>query len=784
MAVPMAGENLFLLTQLILTVFLVGLLWSLHARLRRQEFFWWWACGWTSFALFLASAFLTRQLAADWAVLKAGVYVLMGLAGFAQIPLLLFGALSLRPAGPPERWWQRVGVGLALATGAAIALVSLVWRDQPAVSFSIRQAPRMAGLAAALLVCAVVFLRRWRTNHSWASGVTGGFCLLYAVDQTLYGVALVGHLLFDPKGIPGSLLNASVNMVGAPLFVADLVSSCGICLGIVLLLVEEHQRAERDLLYTVSRSQEIADKNAALVAEIEERRRVEQALRESEDRYRDLVDHSEDLICTHDLEGRLLSANPGPARILGYDVGELLRMTVRDLLRPQDYAHFDDYLAAIKRDGVAKGRMSVLTRAGNRRVWEYHSSLRTDGVQSPIVRGVAHDITDRFRAEQALKVSATALTAAEARHRAILKALPDWVFLMTGDGVFLDFHAKDPSDLLVPPDVFLGKNIGEVLPPELAESLARCFNEAMATGGPCALEYTAPSHGDTRFYEARVVRCDSDKVLSVVRDITERIRAEDEVRRLRDALAHVGRVSMLGALTGSLAHEINQPLAAISVNAQAGLNLVASGQTDVHELREAMSDIIADSQRAGDVLHRLRDLLTKGTTEHAPLDLTTLIGELLLLVRGEIVAHRILLDVDLEECVPFVLGDRVQIQQVVLNLLLNAIEGVRELELAHRRVILRMRTIGSEVIVSVGDDGLGLSDDQLPQIFEPFYTTKAGGMGLGLAICRAIVMAHGGTLTAERNPNRGMTFSFRLYAAEPPGSGAPAMEPAVESRPA
>jgi C4-dicarboxylate-specific signal transduction histidine kinase len=253
---------------------------------------------------------------------------------------------------------------------------------------------------------------------------------------------------------------------------------------------------------------------------------------------------------------------------------------------------------------------------------------------------------------------------------------------------------------------------------------------------------------------------------------------------LRDALAHVGRVSMLGALTGSLAHEINQPLAAISVNAQAGLNLVASGQTDVHELREAMSDIIADSQRAGDVLHRLRDLLTKGTTEHAPLDLTTLIGELLLLVRGEIVAHRILLDVDLEECVPFVLGDRVQIQQVVLNLLLNAIEGVRELELAHRRVILRMRTIGSEVIVSVGDDGLGLSDDQLPQIFEPFYTTKAGGMGLGLAICRAIVMAHGGTLTAERNPNRGMTFSFRLYAAEPPGSGAPAMEPAVESRPA
>jgi two-component system, LuxR family, sensor kinase FixL len=251
---------------------------------------------------------------------------------------------------------------------------------------------------------------------------------------------------------------------------------------------------------------------------------------------------------------------------------------------------------------------------------------------------------------------------------------------------------------------------------------------------------------------------------------------------LRDALAHVGRVSMLGALTGSLAHEINQPLAAISVNAQAGLNLVATGQTDVPELRDAMSDIIADTQRAGDVLHRLRDLLTKGTTEHAPLDLTTLIDEVLRLVRGEIVAHRILLDVDLEDCVPFVLGDRVQIQQVVLNLLINAIEGVRDLELGHRRVILRMRTIGSEVIVSVRDDGIGLSDDQLPQIFEPFYTTKPGGMGLGLAICRAIVTAHDGTLTAERNANRGMTFSFRLSACEPPGPVSPAISPAMESR--
>ncbi len=778
----MSGENVFVLTQLVLTLFLVSLLWSLHARLRRQEFFWWWACAWTSFALFLASAFLARQLPPEWAEIRAGVYFLMVLAGFTQIPLLLFGALSLRPAGPPGRSWQRAGVGLALAVGALSFLLSLLSRDQVATSFALRQTPRIVGLAAALLFCAVVFLRRSRTSQSWASGVTGAFCLLYALDQSLYATALVGHLALDPGSVPGSFLTSAVNLAGPFLFVLDLVSSCGICLGIVLLLVEEHQHAQRALLKTLNDSLEIAGRNEALLEEIEERRRVEQALRDSEDRYRDLVEHSEDLICTHDLEGRLLSANPGPPRILGYHLDEFLRMSVRDLLRPEDVDTFDVYLATVRRDGVAKGRMSVLTRGGERRIWEFHSSLRTDGVQSPIVRGVAHDITDRFRAEKALKISAAALAAAEARHRAILKALPDWVFLLTADGVFLDYHAKDPGDLLVPPEVFLGRNIREVLPPDLAAGLERCFAEAMASGGPCAFEYPAPSHGDIRFYEARVVRCDSDKVLSVVRDITERIRAEDEVRRLRDALAHVGRVSMLGALTGSLAHEINQPLAAIGVNAQAGLNLVASGQTDVDELREVMRDIIADSRRAGDVLHRLRDLLTKGTTEHAPLDVTTLIDEVLRLVRGEIVAHRIQIEMDLEDCVPFVLGDRVQIQQVVLNLLINAFEGVRDLEVPERRVILRMRTIGREVVVSVGDNGVGLSEDELPQIFEPFYTTKPGGMGLGLAICQAIVTAHGGELTAERNGDRGMTFSFRLTACEPTGAVPRATGSALESR--
>jgi PAS domain S-box-containing protein len=147
---------------------------------------------------------------------------------------------------------------------------------------------------------------------------------------------------------------------------------------------------DRDYLVAVSR-------------DISDRKRVEAALRESEDRYRDLVEHSEDLVCTHDLEGRLLSVNPTPARILGYEVGELLETPMRDLVAPECREGFDRYLERIKNAGADQGTLCVVTRNGERRIWEYSNTLRTDGVASPIVRGMARDVTERKRAEEALK---------------------------------------------------------------------------------------------------------------------------------------------------------------------------------------------------------------------------------------------------------------------------------------------------------------------------------------------------------------------------------------------
>lgn len=180
-----------------------------------------------------------------------------------------------------------------------------------------------------------------------------------------------------------------------------------------------HQRGERDLLiryFPISGPLGV-DRAACILEDITERKRAEQALRESEDRYRDLVENSEDLVCTHDLQGRLLSVNPAPARVLGYEVGELLQMPMRDLIVPEFRGQFDAYLATIERKGTAKGLLCVVTRSGERRIWEYSNTVRTEGVPHPLVRGLAHDITDRKKAEEALRES-------EARMRLFIEHAP------------------------------------------------------------------------------------------------------------------------------------------------------------------------------------------------------------------------------------------------------------------------------------------------------------------------------------------------------------------------
>jgi two-component system, LuxR family, sensor kinase FixL len=249
-------------------------------------------------------------------------------------------------------------------------------------------------------------------------------------------------------------------------------------------------------------------------------------------------------------------------------------------------------------------------------------------------------------------------------------------------------------------------------------------------------------------------------------DITARKQAELEVQQQRSELAHLSRVTMLGELSGSLAHELNQPLTAILSNAQAAQRFLAHDEVDLVELREILTDIVAQDKRAGEVIHRLRLLLKKGAVQYQSLDVNLLVLEVLKLVRSDLVNHGVTVQTELAADLPIIHGDRVQFQQVMLNLVMNACDAMSSVATDERQISVSTKpTADRGVEVSVNDRGQGIPADKLERIFEPFFTTKAHGMGLGLSVCRTIVTAHGGKLWAENNPERGATFYFTQPAA-------------------
>ncbi len=250
------------------------------------------------------------------------------------------------------------------------------------------------------------------------------------------------------------------------------------------------------------------------------------------------------------------------------------------------------------------------------------------------------------------------------------------------------------------------------------------------------------------------------------RDIVAATRIEGEARRLRDELAHVSRVSTLSELSGSLAHELNQPLGAILRNAEAAQLLLEGPAPDLEELRAIIVDIHADDRRAGGIIEHMRGLLKRHSLELQAVSLDALVLEVLALVRADAAARRVTLDYSIPEGLPPVAGDRVQVSQVLLNLLVNGMDAVSESPGRTRRVAIEARRANDRTVeIAVADSGPGISSDLLPKVFEPFVTTKAKGMGIGLAVSRTIVEAHGGQLSASNNPAGGATFRFTLPIA-------------------
>ncbi len=265
---------------------------------------------------------------------------------------------------------------------------------------------------------------------------------------------------------------------------------------------------------------------------------------------------------------------------------------------------------------------------------------------------------------------------------------------------------------------------------------------------------------------AVAVKDDNGKVShydGILEDITELIQVKEEAQKRREEIAHLGRVASMGELSASLAHELNQPLAAILTNAQAGLRFIAGDSADLDEIRDILDDIVADNRRAGKVIHRLRSLFRKGEFKKVYVDINAIVQEVVSLIHAEVLVRNVSMETTLDRSLAPVLGDKIHLQQVIINFILNASEAMADIDDGPRKIIISTdKTDKNMIKVGVHDNGIGFDEDNLDYLIEPFHTTKTGGMGMGLSINRTIINAHSGRMWAVNNPDRGATFYFTL----------------------
>ncbi len=255
----------------------------------------------------------------------------------------------------------------------------------------------------------------------------------------------------------------------------------------------------------------------------------------------------------------------------------------------------------------------------------------------------------------------------------------------------------------------------------------------------------------------------ASRVRGTSADVAQRKEIELELRRQRAELAHMTRISTMGELAASLAHELNQPLTAILSNAQAALRFMASKSPDLEEIREILKEIVEDNSRASQIIRGIRALVKQEEVEFTAVDLAGVIDDVMMLVHSDAVLQNVQISFKRSSDLPHVRGDRVQLQQVMLNLLVNAFDAVKDCPAQDHEVLVRVERESAPMLkVIVRDRGVGLRADTLEKIFQPFYTTRRNGLGMGLSICRSIIEAHGGRLWAENNADRGATFSFTV----------------------
>jgi len=493
------------------------------------------------------------------------------------------------------------------------------------------------------------------------------------------------------------------------------------------------------------------------------RNRADRALQESEARYRGIFERSIEGIYRLSGEGRILFANPAAAKILGYDSAEDLVRSITDAGR-QLWAFPDErarLVRQVEEGGTIREGEYLFKRKDGTPVWV---SLKTNPVFGPDGRiaysdGFIEDIDERKRSHEALKKSEHFLA-----ETARIGKVGGWEFDI------------DTMKLMWTAEVYVIHEVNPTYEPTVEKGLAfftpgsrpiieQAVRQAIEQGAPYELELEIVTAKGHRRDVRTIGRMDlaHRRVYGFIQDISLRKENERDRVQLRQELAHLARVMAMSELSTSLAHEINQPLGAILNNAEAAQILLSQAQDKREALPEIVADIIHDAKRAGDVIRRVRSAVKKVDAQFEPLSVNGLINGALALIQNSLAVNGITLRLDLKPDIADIRGDRIRLQQVLLNLMMNALDGMKETP--SRILTVRSVMDGPDTVtVSVIDSGPGIAEAGRGMVFKPFFTTKKEGLGLGLSICRSIIEEHGGRIWADNNPAGGATFSFSLKA--------------------
>jgi PAS domain S-box-containing protein len=505
--------------------------------------------------------------------------------------------------------------------------------------------------------------------------------------------------------------------------------------------------------------------------DIHERKQAEAELQQGEGLLQAFFENSPNLIFVKDRQSRYLYANKQFKKAFHIS-GEIKGKTDNELFSAEQAAAFQAVDRQVLRTGLLmKFEDLALYEDGHHtRIVQKFPLFNAEG-EIYAIGGAVTDITDRKREESALRYS-------EENYRLVVETAPDAVISIDESGAILFANPATVRIFGYDPTELIGKPLTVLMPEFLRKLHEKGFSRYLATGQRHinwqGTELTALRKNGQEFpveISFGELSRDGHKVFTgFIRDISERKQAQQALQMTQMELARVSRLTTMGELAASIAHEVNQPLTAVTNNSSACLRLLAADNLKPEVLHRALEEIVADGNRASAVVARIRGFIKKEPAEKNRLDINDVIQEVLALADRELYENRVRLERQLTKALPLVLADRVQMQQVLLNLIMNGIEAMIPVTDQPRSLWVESRVDESgDILVAVRDSGTGLGS-AADRVFTPFFTTKANGMGMGLSISRSLVENHGGRLWAMPNSPIGAVFSFTL----PVSTGSPA----------